>query len=327
MSRQGTSQASLAARPPFGGPLQAFQGRNPCLERNLMVQASSSEELLCQGNTLVDRSSKQCSSNGGVMYSGHPEAQLLVANDYLSIASTVQPTVPQPLPIRSATPIPYVQNAVFGDSSGPYSNMPKQSNTVGNHNENVTSKSPRWRFLKKFQLPWSSRNQTNNSSPTGPSDLNSVKTLAATPGDEAKSNLLARQPQVMETQVCLVGCKPEAKVASPSRRRPSSLALYSSGSARGSQNSLEEQFQQVFGQKGKLLKDPSSRVKTPGDVPPSVRRKGQPRGKSTARFSLYDDRIMSVDYMQQEAMDKQHILSVTFSSDQDINRQNNSASF
>lgn len=42
------------------------------------------------------------------------------------------------------------------------------------------------------------------------------------------------------------------------------------------------------------LKDPTSRVKTPGDVPLAVRRvRGQ---KNLARFSLYDDRIMSGCY-------------------------------
>lgn len=42
------------------------------------------------------------------------------------------------------------------------------------------------------------------------------------------------------------------------------------------------------------LKDPTSRVKTPGDVPLAIRRvRGQ---KNMARFSLYDDRIMTGCY-------------------------------
>lgn len=61
------------------------------------------------------------------------------------------------------------------------------------------------------------------------------------------------------------------------------------------QQSLE-QFNEVFSSTTDLsrLKDPNQRIKTPGDVPPSVRRT---RGKTAnvTRFSLYDDRMMSYD--------------------------------
>lgn len=61
------------------------------------------------------------------------------------------------------------------------------------------------------------------------------------------------------------------------------------------QRSLE-QFAEVFSSTTDLsrLKDPSQRVKTPGDVPPSVRRtRGKAAKESSARFSLYDDRMMT----------------------------------
>lgn len=59
------------------------------------------------------------------------------------------------------------------------------------------------------------------------------------------------------------------------------------------QRSLE-QFNEVFASASDLsrLKDPSQRVKTPGDVPPSVRRTRGKAAKESARFSLYDDRMM-----------------------------------
>lgn len=61
------------------------------------------------------------------------------------------------------------------------------------------------------------------------------------------------------------------------------------------QQSLD-QFNEVFSSTSDLsrLKDPNQRIKTPGDVPPSVRRT---RGKASnvTRFSLYDDRMMSFD--------------------------------
>lgn len=54
------------------------------------------------------------------------------------------------------------------------------------------------------------------------------------------------------------------------------------------QRSLE-MFHEVFGSKGSIdrLRDPSQRVKTPGDVPPSVR-----KIRASKTLSLYDDRMM-----------------------------------
>lgn len=54
------------------------------------------------------------------------------------------------------------------------------------------------------------------------------------------------------------------------------------------QRSLEV-FREVFGAKGSIerLRDPSQRVKTPGDVPPSVR-----KIRASKTLSLYDDRMM-----------------------------------
>ncbi|XP_055625801.1 bone morphogenetic protein receptor type-2 [Toxorhynchites rutilus septentrionalis] len=54
------------------------------------------------------------------------------------------------------------------------------------------------------------------------------------------------------------------------------------------QRSLEV-FQEVFGPKGSIerLRNPSQRVKTPGDVPPSVR-----KVRASKTLSLYDDRMM-----------------------------------
>jgi bone morphogenetic protein receptor type-2 len=159
---------------------------------------------------------------------------------------------------------------------------------------------------------------------------------------DSKSNLLVRQnglipvlkksPVIMETQVCLLpaggkkngvvtsvmsslsqcnddnhnktGVNIEDLTTTSKSCRPSTLPLIKPNST--SRQSLEEHFEQVFGTRNsdsttRLLKDPNSRVKTPGDVPPSVRRiRG--KGKSGARFSLYDDRMMTgSDYYGQKA--------------------------
>lgn len=70
--------------------------------------------------------------------------------------------------------------------------------------------------------------------------------------------------------------------------------LKSKNSSLSRQQSIEH-FNEVFCSTMDLsrMKDPSCRVKTPGDVPPSVRRtRGKAARDSTTRFSLYDDRIM-----------------------------------
>lgn len=67
-------------------------GRNPCLERNLL--SGSSDSLL------IDKSSKHCTSS---------ETQNLLTNEFLNYQMN-----------NRATPIPYVQNPVYG--------LPKQQN-------------------------------------------------------------------------------------------------------------------------------------------------------------------------------------------------------
>lgn len=343
--------------PPCGGPLQAFQGRNPCMERNLMLSAGSEEELSCRGNTLVDRSLKHAY-----------ESQALVSHDFLAaaVAATTGPNSASSGVVtggpRPATPIPYVQNAVYDL----YSTQPKQPNIPGNGNSSAapdsssgrTSRWPSWGGLKRLlnskKQQLFGRDRSGNtgsidppvSSPPGyyPKDNDYIDC------DDVKSNLLIHQnglvalaepvkksPVVMDTQVCLMppgknsaGKTPDSvitSVTSPScrntcgsppappplessddckskqQRRPSTLPLVPVKTTSGTpmdRGSIEEQFQKVFGSNSRSestrrLKDPSLRVKTPGDVPPSVRRlrsRGA-KGSTTARFSLYDDRMMS----------------------------------
>lgn len=66
--------------------IQPYQGRNPCLERNLLTGSTDS--------LLIDKSSKHCMSS---------ESQNLITNDYLNYQIN-----------HRAMPIPYLQNAVHG---------------------------------------------------------------------------------------------------------------------------------------------------------------------------------------------------------------------
>ena len=234
------------------------------------------------------------------------ESQSLVSHDYLGMSQPVNNNS-----IRPATPIPYVQNAV-------YDSIPKQPNIPGNgsalsEGNKTSSRWSGWGGLRK--LLDSKKHllfgmyRTNEHTNRSPDIVES---------EDAKSNLLVRQngitpavkrsPVIMETQVCLMPEKNGVITSVMSNnktvneddigktcknRRPSTLPLAKPDTSR---QSLEEHFQQMFGTSSRHLKDPNSRVKTPGDVPPSVRRM---RGKanSGARFSLYDDRMMTTsDY-------------------------------
>lgn len=228
-------------------PLQPYQGRNPCLERNLL--SGSSDSLL------IDKSSKHCSGS---------ESQNLIPNDFLNFQIN-----------HRATPIPYLQNAVYG--------MPKQQND----SYKTPSKSRfKWNGFKNFL------NIKMNSGNNGACKETQVK---------LNSKVVNGFGQNGVTTSLL---RPESETV-----RPLTLPLKSADNLNTNcgvsqilkrENNLTRQrsldhFNEVFSSTGDLsrLKDPSQRVKTPGDVPPSVRRtRGKAATESSARFSLYDDRMM-----------------------------------
>ncbi|KAJ3637925.1 hypothetical protein MTP99_001344 [Tenebrio molitor] len=227
-------------------PLQPYQGRNPCLERNLL--SGSSDSLL------IDKSSKHCTSS---------EFQNLITNDFLNYQINYR-----------AMPIPYLQNAVHGS--------PKQSNT-----SSETSKSKfKWNsFMKLF--PNKKFNSDDNSSKATQVKLN-AKLVNGFGQNGVTTSLLAESETKRPSTLPLTLKSQENALNSCGvtqiLKRKNSLSR---------QRSLE-QFNEVFSSISDLsrLKDPSQRIKTPGDVPPSVRRTRGKAAKESARFSLYDDRMM-----------------------------------
>lgn len=344
-------------------PLQPYQGRNPCLERNLMLPTDSTDNLQYNSN-LVEKSFKHTAhyrSNSNAL-----ESQGLISHDYLGYAGNGYNSslIPANRPI---TPIPYVQNV----------NLPKQHNIpVVPPNPPKPSSKFKWRGL---------RNLIDKK-------IFGRERLEPLPNEEeAKSNLISdvlllkksAEPMVLNTQVNLVSSKnlngvvtsvlhenssgsshsasssnstssTRSKSSSGGSKRPSTLPLVGKSQTKSAEqdnkksivksdsnpvpkqrlsivqtpnneddktgtikisdstsgisqimkrkNSLckqqsLDQFTEVFSSTSDLsrLKDPNQRIKTPGDVPPSVRRT---RGKVSAvtRFSLYDDRMMSFDH-------------------------------
>lgn len=230
-------------------PLQPHQGRNPCLERNLL--SASSDSLL------IDKSSKHCTSS---------ESRNLIASDYLNYHVNCR-----------ALPIPYVQNAVHDDV--------KPCNTTSV----LTQKSLkfRWSGIKKFF-----HHKTTSDNNYGLRKETQVKLrpnklvnsfgwnggVTTSLLNERPSALPLTTPNTIEKQKNFCGISQLIKQNTDSSTK----------------HSLEH-FNNVFTSTTDIsrLKDPSQRVKTPGDVPPSVRRtRGKAAKESAARFSLYDDRMM-----------------------------------
>lgn len=292
-----------------------------------MVQSNSVEELGCNGNILVDKSSKHSSSE---QYRLPAESQVLIPQDYHLAQNTSQLTQ-----LRSATPIPYVQN-VISDNGGPSYNKLKQTNVF----DSCTQESPR----KKGFGGWSSFKKL----------LSNKKMYTYSKcqidREDSKSNLIVRQnvPKIVDTNVTissrgkyvndivgktstsvnLSGKNDKNATQASSQRhdnepcvRPSTLPLVPLRSKKSESNLTRqesiEKFNQVFnvGSSLNVLKDPNMRIKTPGDLPPSVR-KVRGRSQATARFSLYDDRIMcNILNEEDDQSDKTMSNSVPFGMD------------
>lgn len=107
-------------------PLQPYQGKNPIMERNLIMEPV--EDVTISGNSLVERGDKFSTRNNSansfnldadlfntLQTNEASESNALVPNDVLSHST------------RAVNPIPYLQNAVHTVSM-----MPKQPNVPGN---------------------------------------------------------------------------------------------------------------------------------------------------------------------------------------------------
>lgn len=319
--------------------LQPYQGRNPCMERNLMVQSNSMEQLACNGNILIDKSSKHSSSD---QYRFTAETQVLIPHDYLAQNTS------QVIQMRPATPIPYVQNVISENGAAPSYNKLKQTNVY----ESCVQESPR----KKGFAGWSTfKNLLSNSKLYSHSKCQIDR-------EDSKSNLLMKQKvqSKVETNVTISSRgKYVNEISSPSASfldkndrnvtydknkgdkiqvgnqkcsndnaspctRPSTLPLVPLRNKK-SENNLTKQnsinkFNQVFnvGSSVNILKDPNMRIKTPGDLPPSVRKVRGRSSQTTARFSLYDDRIMCNIFNEEDNQsDKTMSNSVPYGMDLD----------
>lgn len=264
----------LTAPPNHDNYIQPYQGRNPCMERNLHSESSDSP--------LIDKSAK---------HSTNSETQNLLTNGFLNAMNQRNPR---------AMPIPYLQNAVHATSDNqPHNRSAKQNSMAASAK---TNKFINFRGLKKL---FHTKKDQGNLSLLKDTQVRMIpaKLVNSNYGQNGvttsllkheENNSAARRPTTL-TLSCNGEAKPTSAGVSQLLRAEHSDKGVNIENNLSRQRSLE-QFSEVFTSVLDLsrLKDPSARVKTPGDVPASVRRtRGKAAKQSVTRFSLYDDRMMT----------------------------------
>lgn len=162
----------------INAPLQPYQGRNPCLERNLMLSTDSSDNLQ-YGSNLIDKSFKHQTHYSN---SNTTESQGLITHDYLGQNGF------NSVNNRPVTPIPYVQNVVYD------TNLPKQQNSTAND-------------PPKSKFKWTGLRKLIDRKIFGRERLEPVPNEEEPKSNLISENVLTRRPTehvVMETQVNLV---------------------------------------------------------------------------------------------------------------------------
>lgn len=254
--------------------MQPHQGRNPCIERNLMCNINPTDDL-------IDRSMKH-------HYNCSSETHNLVSSDYLNVMP------------RLVAPIPFVQNAVSDLHT--FQTIPKQPNVPGNgssgsHFAGILTRPLRTLLdVKKNRSEVKSNIQSNHLKETEVSvdELKAVTALLKKDKEnkelklDLQNDISGKISNRMKVFISPFEERSDGTLTRKTAERPSKLPL----------KSLKEPYvhkkvnvNDVFSNGGnEKLKDLTCRIKTPGDVPPSVRRN---KGIfSQTRFSLYDDRMM-----------------------------------
>ena len=140
-------------------PLQPHQGRNPCLERNLMIESSDDKPLVLleQGLKFQIKDSNRDSNLAEIFNdSTNTESNSLMTNDVLNRTANDGIRNVSRRAANGVTPIPFLQNAV-GSAT-----VPKQPNVAGNGqstqikntNEMVSADNKSQSNLRKL-LKWS----------------------------------------------------------------------------------------------------------------------------------------------------------------------------
>lgn len=283
----------------FSQQIHPFQGKNPCMERNLIQQANLSSS---------DKSCKKSHPNGNVNINNNDLFYNI--EDEVLVEEFLEQNIP-------STAILSQTNILMGEG------IPKQNNTDKKQNKWVGVKDMIQRKFFKKNQPDEARPRNGSDNFKLPTNRNIHLNLI-----ESHQNSVHIPPKRMNGDIVQNRniIRPSNLDISPivvsrSYKRPpndntdqifavinSSPRIVASKSANAVgtndschsllEDSPEKQFKRqrslevfrdVFGPKGSIerLRDVSQRIKTPGDVPPSVR-----KVRASKTLSLYDDRMM-----------------------------------
>lgn len=231
---------------------------------------------------------------------------------------------------RVNNPIPFFQNAV--SASETVQTIPKQPNVPRNgvskkHFGGILSK-PIRQFLEykinRTEKPSKNKSpsQVLKETEVSVDEKNTITAILGNERDSTRTTMDLEQEVKSKDNILASNMKmiispfednSDQTFSRKNAERPSSLPLTNSKNKNTEKSNLANIF--TDGNKGKL-KDLAGRIKTPGDVPPSVRRK---RGKTVlgeTRFSLYDDRMMEgMDLSDTERESKSNMTTQSFPSD------------
>lgn len=283
--------APIKNREIYGQQLQPFQGRNLCLERNL-VQVHQAD----QSND--EKPSKKCTLASGNQLIGTANGN----NHFYEMEYEV--LVEELLAKNMTTSCTSSSNGVVSQNYTEI--LPKRNNT--------DKRSTKWRSVRdiiqrKLKKKGHARGNVHQSltSPTNKNiHLNMIESHAA---DKKPINI--QRPKNLEISPIVVNRQVQSFISPPHESIQESFpvirgipkivnsksAILSSTTDESTEsNNLKRQrslevFRDVFGPpKGSLerLRDVSQRIKTPGDVPASVR-----KVRASKTLSLYDDRMMT----------------------------------
>lgn len=296
------SPSSLKNREIFANQIQPFQGRNPCMERNL----SPTNTL---NSVLIDRSQKHS------FMPQNAELRLSRLEDDVSVEDLISSAIRHHSNVQSilGEGIPKQNNvdrqmggwygvraliqrklfkrhpySLHDDSDEKLSNLEKNGNLTVRVNVEP-NRSP------SAEAHYSSHRPEPAVRPTNLDIIPKVPRPIIRTRDSRKSTENTRYktpPGSTDEQFAIVMNEGPHIVTSKSATAVRSLNNFEMFDEHNlkRQRSLEV-FRDVFGTKGSVerLRDPSQRVKTPGDVPPSVR-----RVRASKTLSLYDDRMMDM---------------------------------
>lgn len=297
------SDVPIKNREMFSNQIQSFQGRNPCLERNLAPINNQTQVLIDKSHKHSFLSSRERDENGMSLLEGDVNVDDLINGSRINILTT--------------------QN-IMGEG------FPKQNNT--------DKKLKGWHGVRALiQKKLFKKNQNLDFNQENEEKSNLVDEVISTPSRIIRVNLdntknqngqihsmiePIPRPSNLDLAPLTIKYTFANDLESKFRRLPGdktdqtftilnsiknqnqSPRIVVSKSANAVKNLLQvetlnekqikrqrslEIFNEVFGTKGssERLRDISQRVKTPGDVPPSVR-----KVRASKTLSLYDDRMM-----------------------------------